>query len=175
MYLLIFSSCWTLNPSCIKKKKKYHYNFTFTCFPIFCQDVTNFTVTVSSATINSTLMHAAPILIRAGILHCTTENRDKHSLIQRCQSSGEHFWHSRVENCKLNDVKAEHVENVKSTLPPCTSTSCLYCSLCIAACVCMTCVSLSGIWGWEPSALQKLEEAVHSQQLQSKSIWKTVI
>lgn len=43
----------------------------FTGFPVFCQDVTSFTVAVSFATVSPTLVHAASILVCTGILQFT--------------------------------------------------------------------------------------------------------
>lgn len=53
--------------------------FTFTGFPIGSKGVANFTVTVGLATISSTLVHTASVLIGAGILYCNTK---KLTLIQ---------------------------------------------------------------------------------------------
>lgn len=47
--------------------------FTFTSFPISSKGVANFTVTVGLATISSTLVHTASVLIGAGILYCNTK------------------------------------------------------------------------------------------------------
>lgn len=114
--------------------------FTLTGSSVFCQNEANSAATLRPGAVQPAVVHAASVLNRAGIPHCT--RKQTWAWARRCQRP----W------CAAGDE-----------LPPDTLAS----RRCWALHVFDLCEPVWPRW-WEPLALQKLEEAVHSQQLQSQ-------
>lgn len=133
---------------------------TFTGFLIFRQLKADRAATLSLSSDDPTLMHAASILIRAQILHCNTKrlahsHTQMHIILWKCFRRGRN-----LQNLSVLHSNVQHVESFKSShISPQPH---LYHSPSLSMPVRCRFNLCKPVWRpqWEPSALQKLEEAV---------------